>query len=160
MIIDLGASERFQSINQYFCPCLTASRTMTTKGYYIHSKKAFLSTHDKVRLMGYPVGCYHPVKANVTIGRFGHQLGNCVSGNVMMRLWPAILKAGNLLKARAKIRDTWAELVAWCEEFSLTVPVCPKPTVEKVVATRGGQTPGSGATRATLSRPFVKRQKA
>ena len=161
MITDLGASERFQSTNQFFCPCLTASRTMTSSGYYIHSKKAFLSTRDKVRLMGYPVGCYHPAKANVTIGRFGHQLGNCVSGNVMMRLWPQILKAGNLLKARAQIRDTWAELVAFCEEFSLTVPVYPEPRLEKVVTTcRGGQTPGSGAGRATLSGPPLKRQKA
>ena len=160
MIIDLGASERFQSVNQYFCPCLTASRTMTTKGYYIHSRKAFLSTRDKVRLMGYPVGCYHPAKADVTIGRFGHQLGNCVCGNVMMRLWPQILKAGNLLKARATIRDTWAELVAFCEEFSLTVPVSPEPTREKVIATRrhGGQPPGSGAGRATSSSPPLKRQ--
>ena len=161
MIVDLGASERFQSINQYFCPCLTASRTMTSNGYYIHSRKAFLSTRDKVRLMGYPVGCYHPAKANVTIGRFGHQLGNCVCGNVMMRLWPQLLKAGNLLKARAKIRDTWAELFAFCEEFSLTVPVCPEPKREKVFTTRhGGQTPGSGAGRATSSRPPLKRQKA
>ena len=96
----------------------------------------------------------------MTIGRFGHQLGNCVCGNVMMRLWPQILKAGNLLKARAQIRDTWAELVAFCEEFSLTVPVCPEPKREKVVVTRhGGQTPGSGAGRAISSRPPLKRQK-
>ena len=85
MIVDLGASERFQSIDQYVCPCLTASRTMTSNGYSIHSRKAFLSTRDKVRLMGYPVGCYHPAKANVTIGRFRHQLGNGVGGNAMMR---------------------------------------------------------------------------
>ena len=64
-----------------------------------------------------------PAQANVTIGRFGHQLGNCVCANAMMRLWPQILKAGNLLKARAQIRDTWAELVAFCEEKSLTVPI-------------------------------------
>ena len=132
---------------------------------------------DKVRLMGYPAGCYHPAKAGVTQGRFGHQLGNCVSGNVMMRLWPQILKAGNLLKARADIRDTWAELVAFCEEYSLTVPVRPEPSggfqthgedsrggQTPGARSRGGQTPGAhnrgGQTPGTaMSSPIAQRQK-
>ena len=102
------------------------------------SRRTMLRAHWQSRDGG------DPAKANVTIGRFGHQLGNCVCANVMMRLWPQISKAGNLLKARAKIRDTWAELVAFCEEFSLTVPVCPEPKRDKVFTTcHGGQTPGT-----------------
>ena len=43
-----------------------------------------------------------PAKATVTIGRFGHQLGNCVRGNVMMRLWPQILKGRQRIEGARK----------------------------------------------------------
>ena len=151
MVCDLAASPRFQTISAHFCPCLTATRAMTKTGFYVHSKKAFLSMNDKVRLMGYPVGCYHPAKAKVSQGRFGHQLGNCVSGNVMMRLWPQILKAGKLLKSRTTVRDMWAELIGFCEDLAITTPIDPVPT-----GRHGGLSPASSAAEpASASTPIA-----
>jgi hypothetical protein len=50
-------------------------------------------------------------------------MGNAVSGNVMMRVWPAVLKAAGFLKKKATIRDFWAELTDTCDRFGMCVPV-------------------------------------
>ena len=71
---------------------------MAQKSFYVHSVRARLSKSDKVRLQGYPPHWFRPRKAGISGGSFGHQMGNAVSGNVMMRMWPAVLKAAEFMK--------------------------------------------------------------
>ena len=85
--------------------------------------QACLSKSDKVRLQGYPPHWLHPRKAGIAEGVFGHQMGNAVSGNVMMRLWPSVLQAAVLMKRKATARDFWAKLTETCDKLDMCVPV-------------------------------------
>ncbi len=134
LVIDLAASERFRTCSEHFCPTLTASRAMARTAFYVHSVKACLSKSDKVRLQGYPPHFFHPRKAGVAEGVFGHQMGNAVSGNVMMRLWPAVLKAAGFIKKKAPVRDFWAEVVEICDDFDMCVTVPQRAGPEQKVA--------------------------
>ena len=51
----------------------------------------------------------------------GHALGNAVSGNIMMRLWPAILRAGGFLN-HMPTKDFWAELTEICSQWGMARP--------------------------------------
>ena len=122
-VIDIGASSRFRTLSEHFCPTLTASGGKSRKRWYVHSVQACLSKSDKTRLQGYPPHWFHPRKAGIAEGTFGHQMGNAVSGNVMMRMWPSVLKAAVFMKREAIVRDFWAELTETCDKFDMCVPV-------------------------------------
>ena len=64
--------------------------------------------------MGIPPNFYHPKKAKVAQGAYGHMLGNAIPTNMLMRLFPSILKSGGVLNPKACLGDYWAELVASC----------------------------------------------
>ena len=46
-----------------------------------------------------------------------------MSGNVMMRMWPSVLKAAVFMKRKAIVRDFWAELTETCDTFDMCLPV-------------------------------------
>ena len=123
VVMDIGASNRFRRFTENFCPPLTVSAAKCRKRLYVHCVKACLSKADKARLQGYPPHWFHSRKAGIAEGVFGQQMGNAVSGNVMMRVWPAVLKAAGFLKKKATIRDCWAELTDTCDRFGMCVPV-------------------------------------
>ncbi len=119
VVLDVGASPKFAKATLNCCPCLTATRTASKQGFFAKTGdgriNACLSRNEKVRLQGYPHRLWHPTKARVSEAQFGHQMGNCISANVFMRLVPAILKASGVLSRRIRVRDYWAELVTVCE---------------------------------------------
>ena len=146
-VIDVAASEKFSTCTADIIPCMTASRAMAERGFYIHSKRACLSKSDKCRLQGLPPHFYRPRKAGIKPGQFGHQLGNAVSANVMMRLLPQILKAAGLLKQKAVVRDFWADLSKACHKHGLANEILDQsglaPRKKRVVANINCSVPDS-----------------
>ena len=61
-VIDIGASSRFRTLSEHFCPTLTASGGKSRKRWYVHSVQACLSKSDKTRLQGYPPTLVSPKK--------------------------------------------------------------------------------------------------
>ena len=49
-----------------------------------------------------------------------------MSGSVMMRMWPSVLKAAVFMKRKAIVRDFWAESTETCDKFDMCVPVPPR----------------------------------
>ena len=124
-VTDIGASEKFACTMTHFCPCLTATRAKAPQGYYVQAGAyaGCLSKRDKARLQGYPGPLYRPRRAGVSESQFGHEMGNCVSANVIMRFLPSVMQAAGLLPAEAKIRDFWKELTEALDKENLCVPV-------------------------------------
>ena len=92
-----------------FSPCITATLGKN-KGLYISTKGAPIDTTDLACLQGLPKDFFDHIGCGVSATHYGHQLGNAVSCNVMMRVLPAALKAAGLIRSLPE-EDYWAAAV-------------------------------------------------
>ena len=88
----MASSDRFKLTMVNMMPCITASRGQS-RGFYISTKGDRISMDDMLRCHGIPPKFYDSKSCGVSDRAFGHQLGNCVSCNVFMRVLPRAMYA-------------------------------------------------------------------
>ena len=101
--IDLGNSDKFGKT-------ITVGRVNTlTKSHcerfeYFVSTYGFLNLSDFIRLSGYDPNMMDFVKAGVAPRAAAAMLGNCMSGNMLLLLLPAVLHAGGIINDTELVR--------------------------------------------------------
>jgi DNA-cytosine methyltransferase len=105
VVVDVAASDKFANISINMMPCLTATRGQS-KGFWVSSLGRRITTTDMMKIHAIPTGFYRPEECDVSDAAFGHQLGNTISINIMMRILPRALYAARLVHHLPK-RDYW-----------------------------------------------------
>lgn len=123
VIIDCGASRGWASSAVQKAPCLSATRTATKEGFYCSTSGRCLEIGDLQRLCGFPHKFYNYKSCGVSRRQFGHMVGNAVPVNMFMRIFPAALYSGGLIRQEHARADFWERAVKVCLEAGMAVPV-------------------------------------
>ena len=104
-------------------PCITATRG-GGHGFHLSTTDSRISTADMLAVHGFPMNFYEPFACGVSEAQFGHQLGNSISINMLMRKLPSLLWSAGLVGARPNLSDDyWTCAVGALKQQGLTTPV-------------------------------------
>ena len=125
IITDIAASPSRWRSRVNIMPCITATRGMQ-HGFYISTTRSRMSTADMLAVHGFPLNFYDPVACGVSEAQFGHQLGNSISINVLMRKLPGLLWSAGLVRTRPDAsQEYWASAVSALRERGQMVQARP-----------------------------------
>lgn len=109
VVVDTGASDAFSKFVVGVLPCVTATRGKCRR-YFLSTMGKNMTVRIMERCQAFPEKFFQPRKCGVSKSVYGGMIGNSVSVNVFMRLWPKILLAAGL--CRRLPEDYWATAVA------------------------------------------------
>ena len=108
-ILDVAASEAFQSARRYHCPCLTRSRLKTSPtGFFIPKLRRRLSVAEAGKLQGWPTALLKDLQNNFSDSELGAALGDAMSVNVLGKvLIQCLVSIGAVSPEDAETLDPW-----------------------------------------------------
>ena len=129
-------------MSENFCPALTASKGPDPEEVARSLCAGMpLRVRQSVLARVSPHIWFHPRKAGIAEG-----VGDAVSGNVMMRMWPSVLKAAVFTQRKAIVRDFWASSTCVCRCLRV---LCARPVRRRPGK---GRTSDGAATRGLAAR--------
>jgi site-specific DNA-cytosine methylase len=114
IVTDIAASHRFKKSMVNCMPCITASRG-SCRGYHVSTTNEKMDIPLMERVMAFPQGFFNYKKAGVSANQYGHMLGNSIAINVLMRVFPPLLRAARIA-APCGAPDYWHDVI---EDFSV-----------------------------------------
>lgn len=108
VVVDVGASEKFPKFAVGVFPCITASRGKCRR-FFVSTLGTNMTVKIVERCQTFPEGFFRPARCGISKSSYGGMVGNSVSVNVFMRLWPRIFRACGLCQNLPQ--DYWADAV-------------------------------------------------
>ena len=122
-VLDVGSSERFQSVMTNLCPCLTKSR-LKANGYYIPKLKRRLTLTEAAGFQGLPPQILEAMEKAAKLHRLPKRsvdeaIGDAMSINVLMSVLRRALDAAGLTNLSSR-KDFWLQVPLGEESFNLS----------------------------------------